>query len=129
MRWRSIPAASLIPLDRHRHDDRGRDVAALDQLDPLDRLGPAGADGEVADLLAAELEGELRAGDVDGADVVGELDAVAQGVVLVLAVSVVEADDHRDVGLPGPKAANWNSLRTGRIILSTARYSDNRAPS
>ena len=42
----------------------------------LDRLGPLGRDGEVADLLAAEPEGELRAGDVDAADVVGEVDAV-----------------------------------------------------
>ncbi len=42
----------------------GRRVAPLHQLDAGDRLRPLGSDGQVADLLPAELECQLRARDV-----------------------------------------------------------------
>ncbi len=73
--------ASLVPFEGHRHDDRGGVVGPLDELDLADGFGPLGADGEVAELLPPEAEGELGLGDVDRPDVIGEVDAVLQGVV------------------------------------------------
>src|SRR4051812_37859109 len=56
--------ALLVDLDGHRHHDgRGR-IMTLDQLDAVDLVGPLRLDGQVADLLAAEPERQLRAGDV-----------------------------------------------------------------
>ena len=52
-------------------------------------------DRQVADLLAPQLERELRPRHVHAADVVGEVLAVLQLVVLRLAVRVVQADDQR----------------------------------
>ena len=75
---------SLGAFDRHRQDDRGGGVGALDQLDAVDLLRPPGMHGQVADCWPPEVEGELRAGNVHDADVVGEVDAVLQGVVLVV---------------------------------------------
>src|SRR5262249_48767125 len=77
---------SLRRFPRHRHDDRGRVVRSLDELDLLDHVGPLRLDRQVADLLAPQGEGELRAGHVHAADVVGELLAVLQLVLLRLAV-------------------------------------------
>ena len=58
---RTTLTRSLEAFDRHRQDDRGGAVAPLHQLDAGDRLLLPGHDGQVADLLAAELERELRA--------------------------------------------------------------------
>ena len=85
----------LLCLHRHRHDDRGGVVVPFDQLDLGERLAAGGMNGEVADLLAAQVEGELGAGHVDAADVVGEVLAVLERVVLGLAVGVVQPDDQR----------------------------------
>ena len=64
-----------------------------------------GRDGQVADLLPAELERQLRARDVLPAVDVGEVDAVLQLVILGRAVIIMDADDHRD----GPLAARRES--------------------
>ena len=64
-----------------------------------------GRDGQVADLLPAELERQLRARDVLPAVDVGEVHAVLQLVILGRAVLISDADDHRD----GPLAARRES--------------------
>ena len=60
---------------------------ALDQLDAIDRVFLLPIAGAVTEPLAVEVEGGLRAGQVDDAAVVGEVDAVLQrgttGSVLV----------------------------------------------
>ena len=79
---------SLERLDRHRQDDRGCLIRSFDELDAGDDVLFLGVHGQVADLLAGELEGELRAGDVRSPMIVGEVDAVFQRVVLDGAVGV-----------------------------------------
>ena len=52
--------------------------------------------GQIPQLAAPQVVGELRTGNVDATDVVGHFFAVLQVVVFRFSISVVQADDHRD---------------------------------
>src|SRR5262245_56591571 len=56
------PAVKPLPgrLDGDRDNNRRRDVRPLEELDLLDRLRLFRPNRQVADLFAAEVEGELR---------------------------------------------------------------------
>src|SRR5262245_1521546 len=69
----------LLPrLDRHRDDDRHSRVVALDEIDPLDRVGPLRRHDEVAHLPAPQVERPLRFRHIDQSRHVGEVDAVQE---------------------------------------------------
>src|SRR5205823_5387877 len=61
---RTTPTRSLEAFHRRRQDDRGGAIAPFHQLDAGDRRLLPGQDGQVADLLPAELERQLRARDI-----------------------------------------------------------------
>src|SRR4051794_12093053 len=87
----------LLPrLDRDRHDDRRGAVVTFDKLDRRQRLGAFDGNGQVANLSTPQIKRELRMGHIDAADVVGEMVAVQQLVVLDLTVGVTQPHDHGD---------------------------------
>ena len=96
-----IPAANrdvrlLMALDGDGHDDRCSPVRTLAQLDFPDRFTAPGMNGEVADLLEAQLEGQLGTGNIKLSDVVGEVDSIEQWMVFGFTVGVVKPHDHAD---------------------------------
>ena len=73
-------------------------IGALDEVDLLEALGSLRANGEIPDLIiAGEAERELGFRDIEMANVVREVEAVIERVILLLAVSVLEAHDHRSL--------------------------------
>src|SRR5260370_7172746 len=78
--WREV----LWRLERDGHDDGSRRVGAFDQFDLLDRLRPLGEHRQRADLLAPELVGEFRIGDVNPAHVLAPLFPVFQPILFPL---------------------------------------------
>src|SRR5947209_19670877 len=72
-----------------RHDNRCRRIGSLHELDLRDRVRALRRDRQVAYLLAAQREREFGPRHIDAADVVGEMLAVDQRMVLRLAVGVV----------------------------------------
>src|SRR5712692_3171518 len=83
-------------LNCHRHHHGRRFVRTLDELDYLDFLAPLGMDGEIANLPPPQAESKLRIGDILAADIIGEMDAVFQRMVLCLAILVMESEDDRN---------------------------------
>jgi hypothetical protein len=68
-------AAIRLPrrLDRHGHDDRRRVIGAFDEFNLLDLIRSLGMHCKIADLPAAQGEGELRVGYVHAANVIGKV--------------------------------------------------------
>src|SRR5260370_14276568 len=80
----------------HRHHHWRGFVRALNELDLFDFFTPLGMDGEIANLSPSQPEGEFRSGNILSLDVIGEMDAVFQRVVLGLAILVMESEDDRN---------------------------------
>jgi len=96
-----LPLNRSAGLGGNGHDDRRGGIVSLHELDTVDLRFLLGLNRQVAELLVAQLEGELGFGDVDLTDVIREVDTVLERVILGGAVCIMQPDDHRGRTLGG----------------------------
>ncbi len=82
-------------LDRHRQDDRSnRVVPFFHELDSVDRVRTFRVQPQVPQLLAIQIEGEDRVGDIISSDVVSEVTTVDEAMLFRLPI-VIPQPDHQ----------------------------------
>src|SRR2546423_15406948 len=77
----------------YRHDHRRCLIRTFDEFNTVNLVAALRVNGQVTNLPAIEVKGELGAGHIDTANIVREMLAVLEGMVLHLAVLVVKAHD------------------------------------
>src|SRR5258708_6243389 len=89
-----LPLNLLACLDRYRHHDGRGFVIPFDELNLFDFVLALRCEGQIADLLPAQFEGELGFRHVHDANVVGKVNAVLKRMILGFAVRIMQAHDH-----------------------------------